>query len=133
MAKIGIIFPGQGAQYPEWVKSSTKRIREIRELYENAEKIFPGITEISFHGTADDLKKTENTQPALYLAELCGFDSQKERYRSLRSGRILSRRNSRALFSAVLLIILKDSVLSASAVNSVECRIPELKLLWRLF
>lgn len=43
---------------------------EIRELYENAEKIFPGITEISFHGTADDLKKTENTQPALYLAEL---------------------------------------------------------------
>lgn len=70
MAKIGIIFPGQGAQYPGMGEKLYKAYPEIRELYENAEKIFPGITEISFHGTADDLKKTENTQPALYLAEL---------------------------------------------------------------
>lgn len=70
MAKVGIIFPGQGAQYPGMGEKLYEAYPEIRELYENAEKIFPGITEISFHGTADDLKKTENTQPALYLAEL---------------------------------------------------------------
>lgn len=70
MAKIGIIFPGQGAQYPGMGEKLYEAYPEIRQLYENAEKIFPGITEISFHGTADDLKKTENTQPALYLAEL---------------------------------------------------------------
>ena len=70
MAKIGIIFPGQGAQYPGMGEKLYEAYPEIRELYENAEKIFPGITEISFHGTADDLKKTETTQPALYLAEL---------------------------------------------------------------
>ena len=70
MAKIGIIFPGQGAQYPGMGEKLYEAYPEIRELYEDAEKIFPGITEISFHGTADDLKKTENTQPALYLAEL---------------------------------------------------------------
>ena len=70
MAKIGIIFPGQGAQYPGMGEKLYEAYPEIRELYENAEKIFTGITEISFHGTADDLKKTENTQPALYLAEL---------------------------------------------------------------
>lgn len=70
MAKIGIIFPGQGTQYPGMGEKLYEAYPEIRELYENAEKIFPGITEISFHGTADDLKKTENTQPALYLAEL---------------------------------------------------------------
>ena len=70
MAKIGIIFPGQGAQYPGMGEKLYEAYHEIRDLYENAEKIFPGITEISFHGTADDLKKTENTQPALYLAEL---------------------------------------------------------------
>lgn len=70
MAKIGIIFPGQGAQYPGMGEKLYEAYPEIRELYENAEKIFPGITKISFHGTADDLKKTENTQPALYLAEL---------------------------------------------------------------
>ena len=70
MAKVGIIFPGQGAQYPGMGEKLYEAYPEIRELYENAEKIFPGITEISFHGTADDLKKTDNTQPALYLAEL---------------------------------------------------------------
>ena len=70
MAKIGIIFPGQGAQYPGMGEKLYEAYPEIRELYENAEKIFPGITEISFHATADDLKKNKNTQPALYLAEL---------------------------------------------------------------
>ena len=70
MAKIGIIFPGQGAQYPGMGEKLYEAYPEIRELYENAEKIFPGITDISFHGTPDELKKTENTQPALYLAEL---------------------------------------------------------------
>lgn len=70
MAMIGIIFPGQGAQYPGMGEKLYEAYPEVRELYENAEKIFPGITEISFHGTADDLKKTANTQPALYLAEL---------------------------------------------------------------
>lgn len=70
MAMIGIIFPGQGAQYPGMGEKLYEAYPEVRELYENAEKVFPGITEISFHGTADDLKKTANTQPALYLAEL---------------------------------------------------------------
>ncbi len=70
MAKIGIIFPGQGAQYSGMGQKLYDASPEVRELYENAEKVFPGISEISFHGTADDLKKTENTQPALYLAEL---------------------------------------------------------------
>ncbi len=70
MAMIGIIFPGQGAQYPGMGEKLYEAYPEVRELYENAEKIFPGITEISFHGTADDLKKTAKTQPALYLAEL---------------------------------------------------------------
>lgn len=70
MDRTAIIFPGQGAQYPGMGEKLYNAYPEIRELYENAEKIFPGITEICFHGTPDDLKKTENTQPALYLAEL---------------------------------------------------------------
>ncbi len=70
MAKIGIIFPGQGAQYPGMGEKLYEAYSEVRDLYENAEKIFPGITEISFSGTPEELKKTENTQPALYLAEL---------------------------------------------------------------
>ena len=70
MERIAIIFPGQGAQYPGMGEKLYNAYPEVVQLYNEAEKIFPGITEICFHGTSDDLKKTENTQPALYLAEL---------------------------------------------------------------
>ena len=76
MAKIGIIFPGQGAQYPGMGEKLYEAYPEIRELYENAEKIFPGITEISFHGTADDFIPYEmmdtlyNAKPGDNKAEL---------------------------------------------------------------
>lgn len=65
-----IIFPGQGAQYPGMGKDLFDNSAAVRELYNTAEKIKPGITSLCFSGTADDLKQTANTQPALYLTEL---------------------------------------------------------------
>ncbi len=70
MDKTAIIFPGQGAQYSGMGKKLYDEYKEVRDLYAAAEKYKPGITALSFQGTADELKLTENTQPALYLAEL---------------------------------------------------------------
>ena len=72
MNKIALLFPGQGAQYPGMGKPLYETEREIFDM---AEKFRPGITKICFEGTPDDLKKTENTQSCLYLAELAAANS----------------------------------------------------------
>ena len=72
MNKIALLFPGKGAQYPGMGKPLYETEREIFDM---AEKFRPGITKICFEGTPDDLKKTVNTQPCLYLAELAAANS----------------------------------------------------------
>ena len=70
MPKIAFVFSGQGAQYPGMGKSLFETSPAARRLYEAAEKIRPGICDLSFSGTAEELKQTVNTQPALYLVGL---------------------------------------------------------------
>ena len=72
MEKIAFLFPGQGAQYPGMGKALYDSEKEI---FDAAEKIRPGIVGMCFSGTADDLKKTENTQPCLYMTELAAADA----------------------------------------------------------
>ena len=72
MEKIAFLFPGQGAQYPGMGKALYESEKEI---FDAAEKIRPGIVGMCFSGTADDLKKTENTQPCLYMTELAAADA----------------------------------------------------------
>ncbi len=62
------IFPGQGSQFPGMGKALYERSAEARERMDRANQIlgFP-ITDIMFEGTADDLKATRVTQPAIFL------------------------------------------------------------------
>src|SRR6056297_1202712 len=63
-----IVFPGQGAQYPGMGKDLYENSAEARSLLDKANEILGfGITEIMFEGTADDLKQTKVTQPAIFL------------------------------------------------------------------
>ena len=70
MGKIAFVFSGQGAQYPGMGESLYTVSPAVRALYDAAELKRPGISELSFHGTAEALKQTVNTQPALYLCDL---------------------------------------------------------------
>ena len=62
------IFPGQGSQFPSMGKALYERSAEARELMERANEIlgFP-ITDIMFGESADDLKATRVTQPAIFI------------------------------------------------------------------
>ena len=66
--KHAYIFPGQGSQYPGMAKDLYESSSTAREMLEKANDILGfRITDIMFEGTAEDLKQTKVTQPAIFL------------------------------------------------------------------
>lgn len=66
--KKAYIFPGQGSQFPGMAKDLYEGNAAAKELLEKANDILGfRITDIMFEGTAEDLKATRVTQPAVFL------------------------------------------------------------------
>lgn len=62
------IFPGQGAQFVGMGLDLYENHSVAQELFEQANEILGfSITDIMFEGTAEDLKQTKVTQPAIFL------------------------------------------------------------------
>lgn len=62
------IFPGQGAQFPGMGLDLYEKSTLAQELFEQANEILGfSITDIMFEGTAEQLKETKVTQPAIFL------------------------------------------------------------------
>ena len=62
------VFPGQGAQFTGMGKDLYEQSAQAKELFEKANEILGfRITDIMFEGTADELKETKVTQPAIFL------------------------------------------------------------------
>lgn len=62
------IFPGQGAQFTGMGLDLYENSPEAQHLFEDANSILGfNITDIMFEGTADQLKETKVTQPAIFL------------------------------------------------------------------
>lgn len=62
------VFPGQGAQYPGMGKELYENNPEAKKLFDRANEILGfEITKIMFEGTAEELKETKVTQPAVFL------------------------------------------------------------------
>ncbi len=62
------IFPGQGAQFVGMGLDLYEKYPLAQELFEKANEILGfHITDIMFEGTAEDLKQTKVTQPAIFL------------------------------------------------------------------
>ena len=66
--KKAYVFPGQGSQFPGMAKALYEGSAKGRELLERANEVLGfRITDIMFEGTAEDLKATRVTQPAIFL------------------------------------------------------------------
>lgn len=62
------IFPGQGAQFSGMGLDLYEKAPLAQELFEQANDILGfNITDVMFEGSADDLKQTKVTQPAIFL------------------------------------------------------------------
>jgi [acyl-carrier-protein] S-malonyltransferase len=72
--KHAYIFPGQGSQFPGMGKALYDSNPLAKELFEQANEILGfRISDIMFNGTADELKQTNVTQPAIFIHSVILF------------------------------------------------------------
>lgn len=74
MMKHAYVFPGQGAQFSGMGKELYESNSLAKEYFEQANEILGfRITDVMFEGTAEDLKQTRVTQPAVFLHSVIRF------------------------------------------------------------
>ena len=72
--KIAFVFPGQGAQYAGMGREVAEKFPTARAAFDDADAAldFP-ISRLCFEGPVEDLKLTENTQPAMLTTSVALF------------------------------------------------------------
>ena len=78
MSKTAVLFSGQGAQYVGMGHDLYEADAQAKALYDLGEALRPGTTQVCFNGESEELTKTENTQPALFLTDLAFANALKE-------------------------------------------------------
>lgn len=70
------VFPGQGSQFPGMGKRHYEGNAFSKRIIDQADEILGfKISEVMFHGTEEDLKQTDVTQPAIFLHSIIAFKS----------------------------------------------------------
>lgn len=73
------IFPGQGSQFIGMGKNLFDEDEQAKLLFQEADDVlgFP-ISDVMFYGTADELKQTNVTQPAVFLHSVIAYKTLAE-------------------------------------------------------
>ena len=74
MSNLAFLFPGQGSQFAGMGKTLAEAHVEARRVFEEADDALGfRLSTLCFEGPEDDLKRTENTQPALLTVSVAAF------------------------------------------------------------
>lgn len=76
--KKAILFPGQGSQSVGMGRDFYDAIPECKALFDKANEVLGyDIADICFNGPEDELKKSHNTQPAIFTVSAAAFEAMK--------------------------------------------------------
>jgi [acyl-carrier-protein] S-malonyltransferase len=84
------IFPGQGSQFIGMGKKLFDEDEQARLLFQEANEVLGfSISDVMFYGTADELKQTNVTQPAVFLHSVIAFKTMVETKQDMVAGHSL--------------------------------------------
>lgn len=80
MSKLAFLFPGQASQHPGMGRDLAENFPESRGVFDEADAALGlAISKLCFEGSEDDLKLTENTQPAILTVSMAAYRAMEKR------------------------------------------------------
>lgn len=117
--KHAYVFPGQGSQFPGMGKSIVEQSETAKKLVEQANlQLGFDLAAIMFSGTEEELRRTDVTQPAIFLHSMLAYSTLQHPQPSMVAGHSLGEFS--ALVAAGVLSFLDGLRLVAARANAMQ-------------
>lgn len=74
---VALIFPGQGSQFVGMGREFYEQSPEAKAVFDKADTIIPGLTDVIFNGPEEKLTSTKYCQPAIFTVSVAALEAFK--------------------------------------------------------